>query len=344
MAVCRLSSPHRRRRPEHHRHEPDPEAGDHVHGEGREEGDPQRAHGGGAHALGGRRHLAAPLLLAPEGAQGRQSLDQLEEAARQRAEPAPLALRALRRLAPEVDHREGHREHQRDHHHERQPVLGGDPREQQDGDHGGGRGLGEVAREVGVERAQPACRGEGELARALPGQPARPERQGVAQQLAAQPGRRRGRRRRGPRGRPAPCRTARATMASPTTTMAGTTSPSGAWCSSERSTTYGERDGLHDDEGGAHRADGERDARDPPQAGDPGRQLGVDQAGPARARGWCAHRLNVVSFTSTARPMRPSATARRAVCASSQVAAVRTPSGRSATMAVRTGSSPSAPP
>ena len=106
----------------------------------------------------------------------------------------------------------------------------------------------------------------------------------------------------------------------------------------------GERDGLHDDEGGAHRADGERDARDPPQAGNPGRQLGVDQPGPARARGWCAHRLNVVSFTSTARPMRPSATARRAVSASSQVAAVRTPSGRSATMAVRTGSRPPAPP
>ena len=82
----------------------------------------------------------------------------------------------------------------------------------------------------------------------------------------------------------------------------------------------------------------------PTEAGDPRRQLGVDQARAARARGWCAHRLNVVSLTSTARPVRPSATASRAVCASSQVAAVRTPSGRSATMAVRTGSSPSAPP
>ena len=105
-----------------------------------------------------------------------------------------------------------------------------------------------------------------------------------------------------------------------------------------------ERDGLDDHEGRTDRADGERHARDPPQAGDPGRQLGVDQPGPAGAGGWCAHRLNVVSFTSTARPMRPSATARRAVSASSQVAAVRTPSGRSATMAVRTGSRPSAPP
>ena len=87
MAVCRPSSPHRRRRPEHHRHEPDPEAGDHVHGERGEEGDPQRAHGGAAHPFGGRRHLAAPLLLAPEGPQGRQTLHQLEEAARQGAEP-----------------------------------------------------------------------------------------------------------------------------------------------------------------------------------------------------------------------------------------------------------------
>ena len=106
----------------------------------------------------------------------------------------------------------------------------------------------------------------------------------------------------------------------------------------------GERDGLHDDEGSAQRRHGECDARDPSQTGDPGRQLRVDQTGPPRAGGWCAHRLNVVSFTSTARPMRPSTTARRAVYASSQVAAVRTPSGRSATMAVRTGSSPEVPP
>ena len=106
----------------------------------------------------------------------------------------------------------------------------------------------------------------------------------------------------------------------------------------------GQGDGLHDHEDGAQRPHGHGDDRDPPQAGDPGRQLGVDQAGAAGARGWCAHRLNDVSFTSTARPVRPSATASRAVSASSQVAAVRTPSGRSATIAVRTGTSPSAPP
>ena len=49
-------------------------------------------------------------------------------------------------------------------------------------------GLREIARVVGVQRAQPACRGERQLARALPGQPARPEGEGVTQQLAAEPG------------------------------------------------------------------------------------------------------------------------------------------------------------
>ena len=106
----------------------------------------------------------------------------------------------------------------------------------------------------------------------------------------------------------------------------------------------GQGDGLHDDEDGAQRRHGHGDDRDPPQAGHPGRQLGVDQAGAAGARGWCTHRLNDVFFTSTSRPVRPSATASRAVSASSQVAAVRTPSGRSATIAVRTGTSPPPPP
>ena len=80
-----------------------------------------------------------------------------------------------------------------------------------------------------------------------------------------------------------------------------------------------------------------------PESGYSGGKVGVDQAGPA-PQGLCAHRLNVVSFTETARPMRPSVTARRAVPESSQVAAVRTPSGRSATTTVRTGSNPSSPP
>ncbi len=103
----------------------------------------------------------------------------------------------------------------------------------------------------------------------------------------------------------------------------------------------GDRNRLDHHGEGAQRAQGEGERRDPPQAGYPGRELRLDQARPTRASGNVAHRLNVVSFTSTARPMRPSATAWRAVRASSQVAAVRAPSGRSATMAVRTGSSPS---
>ena len=82
MAVCRSSSPQRSRRPSTMATKPDAEPGEHVHGQSGEEGDAQRAHGGRAHALGGRLHLAPALLLAPEGAQGRQALDELEEAGR----------------------------------------------------------------------------------------------------------------------------------------------------------------------------------------------------------------------------------------------------------------------
>ena len=229
-------------------------------------------------------------------------------------EPAPLARRAPRRLPPEEDHGDRHGEHQRDDHDEGQPVLGGHPGQEEHGDDRGGRRLGEVARVVGVQRAQPPGGGERELARPLAGQPAGPEREGVAQQLARAGGvttrsaapwaarspggmqrgadqdghadddDRRARRRRAARGAGGngPPRWARATAWTTTTT--------------------------------ALRAPRTRATRgDPPQAGHPGRQLGIDQARPARARGGGAHRLNVVSFTSTVRPMRPSATARRAV-------------------------------
>ncbi len=133
-------------------------------------------------------------------------------------------------------------------------------------------------------------------------------------------------------------------MATPTTTMAGTTALSGAWCNSERSTAWASATACTTTATRAQGADGQCDAGDPPQTGNPGRELRVDQARPAGARADGAYRLNVVSFTSTGRPISPSLTARRAVPASSQVAAVRTPSARSATMAVRTGSRPAVPP
>ena len=104
-----------------------------------------------------------------------------------------------------------------------------------------------------------------------------------------------------------------------------------------------QRHRLDDHGDRAQHGQDQRGHRDPPQPGHPGGQLRVDQAGPAPPGEWL-QRLNVVSFTETARPMSPSEMARRAVSASSQVAAVRTPSGRSATMAVRTGSSPASPP
>ena len=50
-----------------------------------------------------------------------------------------------------------------------------------------------------------------------------------------------------------------------------------------------------------------------------------------------AHRENDVPAMWTVWPMRLSERAERAIAASSQVAAVRVPSGRSATIAVRTG-------
>ena len=329
--------------PEHHGDEPDPEPGEHVHGERGQEGDPQRAHGGGPHAFGRRLDLPAPLRLAAEGAQGGQTLDELQDAPGQRAEPAPLPLRALGRLPAEGDHRHGHRQDEGDDDHERQPVLGAHPDQQDERDDGGRGGLGEVARVIGVERAQPPGGRERQLARALTAQPAGPQRQGVLQQLAPQRGHDAVGGAQAPRGRRRRASAARARMASPTTTMAGVTAPSDAWCSSERSTTEASATACTTTATALSDGEGHCGRRDPPEPGHPGREVRVDQAGPA-PRGVCAHRLNVVSFTETVRPMRPSVTARRAVAASSQVAAVRTPSGRSATMAVRTGSRPDSPP
>ena len=105
-----------------------------------------------------------------------------------------------------------------------------------------------------------------------------------------------------------------------------------------------EGDGLDDHGGRAQDGDPEGHAGGPAQSGNPSGQLGVDQTGAHRPGGAGAQRLNLVSFTWMARPMRPSARASRATSASSQVAAVRTPSGRSATTAVRTGSTGSSGP
>ena len=93
MAVWRREFAPQQPQAEDHGHEAHAEAGDEVHGQGGEEGHPQRPHGGLAHPLGGAGHLAAALLLAPEGAQRRQSFDELEEAPGQRAQRPPLPLR-----------------------------------------------------------------------------------------------------------------------------------------------------------------------------------------------------------------------------------------------------------
>ena len=77
---------------EHHGDETDAEAGDHVHGQGRQEGHPQRAHGGRPHAFGRRLDLTTPLRFAAEGAQRGEPFDELQDAPGERAEPAPLSL------------------------------------------------------------------------------------------------------------------------------------------------------------------------------------------------------------------------------------------------------------
>ena len=202
---------------------------------------------------------------------------------------------------------------------------------------------GQVARVVGVQRAQAPGGGERELAGALPAEPARPERQRVAQQPAPQ------------RGHDAVGGAQRREVAGAVQRGADEDGQpdhdDGRRHRAERRVV---QQGAVDDVGQRHGLDDDRPprsataratavGRDPLESGYPGREVRVDQAGPAPP-GECAHRLNVVSFTETVRPMRPSVTARRAVPASSQVAAVRTPSGRSATIAVRTGSSPSSPP
>ena len=294
--------------PEHHRDQADPEAGEHVHGQRREEGDAQGAQGGGAHAVGGRRHLAPPVVLASEGPQRRQALDQLQEAAGQGPEPAPLAGRAFCRLASEQDHRERHREHQCDDHDKGQPVLGRHPGQEQYRDHRGGCRLGEVARVVGVQGAQPPRGGERELSGALAGQPAGTEGEGVAQQLAAQAGHDAVGR---TLGREVSCGVQRGADQDGRADHddGGHDGAEGGVVQKGAVHHVGERHRLDHHRDRAQRSEEEGERGHPPQAGNPRRELGLDQARPTRARGGVAHRLNVVSFTSTVRPMRPSATA-----------------------------------
>ena len=172
--------------PEHHGDEADPEPGQHVHGEGGEEGHAQRAHGGGPHALGGGLDLPAPLRLAAEGTQGGQALDELQHTPGQRAESPPLPCGAPGRLPAERDHGHGDGQHQGDDDDEGQPVLRAHPGQEDERDDGGRGRLRQVAGVVGVQRAQSTGRGERELAGALPTEPARPERQCMAQQTAPQ--------------------------------------------------------------------------------------------------------------------------------------------------------------
>ena len=341
MAVCRLSSPHSRRRPSTMATKPTPNPAimsmDSAERKATRRVRMVAERTPSVAAATSRR----PWPSRPKARRVGKPLDELEEAAGQRPEPAPLALGAPGRLAPEVDHRDRHGDHQRHDHDEGQPVLRGHPGQQEDGDDGGRRGLREVAGVVGVERAQPPGGGERELARPLAGQPAGAEVEGVAQQLAAQVGPRRGRPPVRPTGRPQPCSTARATMATPTRTSGRPHVAQRRVVQQRAVDGMGQGHRLDDDGHGAQRRRRtSATAGDPAQAGHPGRELRVDQAGAAGGRGGGAHRLNVVSFTSTARPMSALGDGEAGGTASSQVAAVRTPSARSATMAVRTGSRP----
>jgi hypothetical protein len=92
-----------------------------------------------------------PCPVAPEGAQGRQSFNQLEEPPGQRSEAAPLPFRATVRFPPEVDHGDRHGDDERHDNDQGEPILGGHPDQEHDRYHGGHGGLGDVAREVGVE-------------------------------------------------------------------------------------------------------------------------------------------------------------------------------------------------
>ena len=157
-----------------HGHQADPEPGDEVHGEGGEEGHPQRAHGGDAHPFGGFDDLTATVPVAPEGPQRGQSLNELEEPPGQRAQAAPLPRRAPVRLPSEVDHGHRHGDHQGHDDDQREPVLRGHPDQKDQRHHRGHGRLGEIAGEIGMERTQPARGGERELTGPFPGQPGGP--------------------------------------------------------------------------------------------------------------------------------------------------------------------------
>ncbi len=122
----------------------------------REEGDPESAHRLFAELLAGaldRLHLSSP---APVGTQRRQPAHHVEEVGahqRQRAQPALRPL--LRRLADQ--HGEERDQRKRDRHDRgRDRIAEGDPDENRRRNDCGQHELGQEAREVGIERAEPA--------------------------------------------------------------------------------------------------------------------------------------------------------------------------------------------
>ncbi len=174
---------------EDHGDEPGADAGEELHRQCGEEGDPQRRHRRLAEALGRRGHLAAALGGAAERPEGRQTADELEEAGGQRREAPPLPSRLRRGPPAEEDHRHRHERDDPEQDEQRDPVRPGHPGEDADRGEAGQDRLRQVPAEVDVERRGAPRRGQGQLAGPFAGQPHRSEIERVAEELAPEDGR-----------------------------------------------------------------------------------------------------------------------------------------------------------
>ena len=162
------------------------------------------------------------------------------------------------------------------------------PAEKDEGDHGRGSGLGQVARVVGVQRAQsPGCR-HGQLARALISEPRGTASESTVQQLSAEGG---DDAVGGPQGgQLADAVHHRAGHDRHSDQHDGRCHGSEGHVVEQRPIDHvRQRHRLHDDEGRAEGRDGQGDAGGRPQAGHPRREDGVDEAGTVRSGGGGAH-------------------------------------------------------
>ena len=187
---------HRERRGEVHLPVDEPHAdrdGDQRHAQGREqlehhrgeEGELQRAHGGGAVTVAEGLHHPLRAVLAAEGAQGGQALDEVQQLGPQGAHVRQQPLGAAHGHLPHQDHEQRHQRQRDQGDHGAERIEQPDRQQAQRGDRRREHQLGDVAHQIGAQLLQPRRRQRRHV-RAPAGPGPRAEPGGVGEDAGAQ--------------------------------------------------------------------------------------------------------------------------------------------------------------